>query len=80
MRGADVGDDTPVGCGDACQRLDFASVVHAHFDHGDFVLGFEAEQLQRQTECVVEISLGLEHAELGGEGGGDGFLRCGFSG
>src|ERR1035441_6134531 len=29
VRGADVGDDTPVGCGDACQRLDFASVVHA---------------------------------------------------
>ena len=39
MRGADVGDDAPVGRGDAGKRGNFASVVHAHFDDGDFVFG-----------------------------------------
>ncbi len=80
VRGADVGDDAPVGRGDAGERGDFAAVVHAHFDDGDFVLGLEAQQLQRQAEGVVEIALRLEHAELCGERGGDGFLGGGFAG
>ena len=80
VRGADVGDDAPVGRGDAGKRGDFAAVVHAHFNDGEFVLGLEAQQLQRQAECVVEISLRLEHVELCGERGGDGFLGGGFAG
>ncbi len=80
MRSADVGDDAPVGRGDARQRGDFAGVVHAHFDDRDFVLGHEAQQLQRQAEAVIQIALRLEHVELCAERGGDGFLGGGFSG
>ena len=41
VRGADVGDDAPVGRGDAGEGGDFAQVVHAHLDDGVFVLGLE---------------------------------------
>ena len=41
VRGADVGDDTPVGRGNAGEGGDFAQVVHAHLDDGVFVLGLE---------------------------------------
>ena len=64
VRGADVGDDAPVGRGDAGERGDFAEVIHAHFDDGVFVLGLKPQQLQRQAEGVVEIALRLEHVEL----------------
>ena len=80
VRGADVGDDAPVGRGDARQRGNFAGVVHAHFDHGEFVLRLEAQQLQRQAEGVVQIALRLEDVELCAERGGDGFLGGGFAG
>ena len=80
MRGADVGDDAPVGRGDAGQGGDLAGVVHAHLDDGDLVLRLQAQQLQRQAEGVVEIALRLEHVELCAERGGDGFLGGGFAG
>ncbi len=41
VRGANVGDDTPVGSGDAGERGDLAKVVHAHFDDGEFVFGLQ---------------------------------------
>ena len=80
VRGADVGHDAPVGRGDAREGSDLAEVVHAHFDDGVFVLGLEAQQLQRQAEGVVQIALRLEHVELRAERGGDGFLGRGLAG
>ena len=80
VRGADVGDDTPVGRGDAGECCDLAQVVHAHFDDGEFVLGLKSQQLQRQAKGVVEIALRLEHIEFCGERGGDGFLGGGLAG
>ncbi len=80
VRGADVGDHAPVGRGDAGQRGNFAGVIHAHLDDRDFVLGHEAQQLQRQAEVVVQIALRFEHVEFCAERGGHGFLGGGFSG
>ncbi len=80
MRGADVGDHTPVGRGDAGECSDFAEVIHAHFNDGEFVFGFETQQLKRQAEGVVEIALRLEDVEFCAERGGDGFLGGGFAG
>jgi hypothetical protein len=36
-------------------------VRHAHLDHCDLVLGFQLQQLQRQSEMVVQIALRLQH-------------------
>ena len=80
VRGADIGDDTPLRRGDAGKRGDFSEMVHAHFNHGDFVFGLQAQQLQGQAEGVVEIALRLEDIELCAEGCGYGFLGGGFSG
>ena len=80
VRGADVGDHAPVGRGDARQRGNLAGVIHAHLDHGEFVLRHEAQQLQGQAEIVIQIALGFEDAELCAERGGDGFLGGGFPG
>jgi len=38
VRGADVGDDAPIGRGDSSERGNFAGVIHSHFDYGEFVL------------------------------------------
>ena len=80
MCGADVGDDAPVGRGDACEGGDFAGVVHAHLDDRNLVLGFEAQQLQGQAKGVVEIADGFEDVEFCAERGGDGFFGGGFAG
>ena len=42
--------------------------------------GSRRSSCKRQAECVVEIALGLEHVELCGERGGDGFFGGGFAG
>ena len=64
VRGADVGDDAPVGRGDAGEGCDFAQVVHAHLDDGILVLGLEAKELQRQAEGIVEIAMRFEYVEF----------------
>ena len=79
MRGADVGDDAPVGAGDAGQGRDFAGVIHSHFDDSDFVLGLESQQLQGQAEAVIQVAARLEHIELRAEGGGHSFLGGSFA-
>ena len=60
MRQADVGHHAFVGRGNARQRGDLARVRHAHLDHGDLVLGLQAQQLQRKSEMIVEISQRLQ--------------------
>ena len=60
------------------ERGDFAGVIHAHLNDGDFVLGLKAQQLQRQAESVVEIALRFQDVEFCVERGGDGFFGCGL--
>ncbi len=79
VRGADVGDDAPVGRGDARQCGNLARVVHAHLDHGDFMLRHQAQQLQGQAEVVVQVTLGFEDAKFCAERRSNGFLCGGFS-
>src|SRR5271165_1381076 len=43
---ADISDDSPVGCGDAGERGNFAGAGHAHFDNGNLMFGLKLEQLQ----------------------------------
>ena len=80
MRGADVGDHAPIGRGDAGERGNFAGVIHAHFDDGEFMLGHQAQKLQRQTEIIIEIALRLEDVKLCAERGSDGLFGSGFAG
>ena len=80
VRGTDVGDDAPIGRGDAGQRSDLAGVIHSHFDDGDFVLRGEAEELQRQAEVIIQIAFGPEDTKLCGKRGGGGFLGGSFAG
>ncbi len=77
---ADVGDDPPVRVSDARQGRDFAGVRHAHFDHRDFVLRLQFEQLQGHAKFVVEVSLGAEHMEPRAQNLSDRFLGGGFAG
>ncbi len=61
---ADIGDDAPVGRGNAGKLGNFAGVIHAHFDDGEFVPGFKAQELERQAEAVIEISQRFENVKL----------------
>ncbi len=80
MRVADIGDHAPVGRCDPGQRGNFAGVRHAHLNHGDIVCGLQLEQLQRQSEAIVQIALRFEHFEMRGQHGGDGVLGRGLAG
>ena len=62
VRVADVGPDAHVGLGDADQRADFTSVIHAELDHGDVRPRPQLEQRQRQADVVVQVPLVAEHA------------------
>ena len=79
VHGADVRDDSPSGLRDGAEGGDFAGVVHAHFDDSNLMFGFQAQQLQRDAEVVVEIAGGFENVEAGGEDFGDGFFGRGFA-
>ena len=79
VRGANIGDDAPVGHGDARQRGNLARVVHAHLDHGKFVLRHQAQQLQGQAKAVVQVALRFENAKFCAERRSNGFLGGGFS-
>ena len=61
MRGQGVVDHCHIGCGQARQVVDFACMVHAHFQYGVLMRLAQAQQHQRQADVVVEIAFGMEH-------------------
>ena len=76
---ADVGDDSPIGTGNARERGDFAGMRHAHLDHRDLMLGLELQQLQRQSKGIVQIPFGFKYREARAQNLGDRLLRGGLA-
>ena len=49
------------------ESRNFSGMRHAEFDDSDIVFGFELEQLQGQSEMVVEIAQGFKNPKTRGE-------------
>src|SRR5579884_2244523 len=75
----DAGYDAGFGLREAGEGGDLAQVRHAHLDYGDFMLGLEPQQHERQAEVVVQIADRLEHAIPGRKKMSDRVLRSGFA-
>ena len=79
MHRRDVGDDALIRKRDSRQRGNLASVRHTHFHHGEIVFRFERQQSERETEVIVEISLGAMDAVPDREQMSDRFLSGGLA-
>ena len=53
----DIGDNASFRVRDARQRRDLAGMRHSQLHDSDVVFRFETQQLQRQSEVVIEIAL-----------------------
>ena len=67
VRFAHIGDDAAVGLYDVAEHCNLAHVVGSGFNNGKFVFVSESKQGERHPYVVVEIALGVEHAESLGE-------------
>src|SRR3954452_9713129 len=70
---------TDVRPGNLRQLCDFACVIHSHLTDVNVCLGLNAQQLQRQPDVVVEVSLGLQDLVLRRQHLGDRFLGSGLA-
>ena len=57
MHRRDIGDNASFRVRDARQRRDLAGMRHSQLHDSDVVFRFETQQLQRQSEVVIEIAL-----------------------
>ena len=56
MGASGVVDERYIGRGEPRQIADFASVIHAHLDHRETVIGLQLQQHERHTDVVVEVA------------------------
>src|SRR6185312_4343578 len=77
---ADVGDDADLRLRDGGEVADFAFVIHAHFEDGDFDIVSQTQDGERQAEMVVQIAEVAAGREFGGDERGDGVFRSGLAG
>ena len=63
--------------------VDFAEVIHTHFDHCITVRGTQPQQRQRHADVVVQITFCREHrfcrTGFDAQDGGEHFLHGGFA-
>ncbi len=57
MRSAKIGNIAQVGFGNVAQGVNFALVVGAHFNDGQFMGGLQLQERKRNTQMVVEVAL-----------------------
>ena len=75
----DHGHDTAIRLRQPGERGDLAGMRHPHFEHCNFVLWLELQQLQRHAEMIIQIAFGFQHSMLGSQHVRDGFFGRGFA-
>ena len=79
VAGPDVGDDHDVGLCRLRQPGHFPEMADSHLQDRDLVLFRHPEDRERQSEVIIEVSLGLQRAVLLRQHGGDHLLGAGLS-
>ena len=74
-----IGNDPVVRLGNVNQGLDFSRMISPHFDDRHLMLRLQAQQCQRHSDMVVEVSLRVKHLKLLAQHGCNQFFRGGFS-
>ena len=75
----DVGHEDYVGFHHGGEVVDFARVVHAQLQHGDFVGVIQTEQGQGEADFTVHVALGFQDVEAFAQDGGGHVLGGGFA-
>lgn len=67
MSWCDSCDDADFRPGNGCQPADLADAGRGQFEHGELIVGRDAEQTQRDSEVIVEVLRALRAGEPAGE-------------
>ena len=74
MRHSDIGDHADVGARDLRQSGHLAEMADPHLQDGDLMFLPDIEDGKRESDLIVEVSLGLKYVEFLAEHGGDHLL------